>query len=93
MNIKNCGGKVPVFVGGESPYKLVDFPSKEVFNECFKRSKPEDQDKYWTMLHMRLEGNSLSQVASKYSLTRERIRQIEAKFLRRLAISLNSAKP
>lgn len=93
MNLKNCKGRVPIFVGGDSPYKLVDFPSREKFDEFFKRSKPQDRDKYWEMLQMRINGYSFQEVGLKWKLTRERIRQIEAKFLRKLALSLTPEKP
>jgi len=89
LNLKLCNGKVPVFVGGESPYRLVDFPSKELFNELMKPSNQTLKDKYWEVLQMRASGHILTDVASVYGLTRERIRQIEARFLRKVASSLN----
>lgn len=94
MNLKECKGKVPVYVGGVSPYKLVDFPSKPTFDLLFKSSKQEMRDKYWTILQMRaINGSSLSEVGKLHGVSRERIRQIEAKFLRKVAISLRTVLP
>jgi DNA-directed RNA polymerase sigma subunit (sigma70/sigma32) len=83
-----CNGKVPVFVGGDSPYKLVDFPTKEVFDELMRPSNQDLKDKYWNVLRMRADGHSLTDVGKLYGLTRERIRQIEARFLKKVSISL-----
>jgi len=88
MNLRMCNGKVPVFVGGDSPYKLVDFPTKEVFDELMRPSNQYLKDKYWNVLRMRADGHSLTDVGKLYGLTRERIRQIEARFLKKVSISL-----
>jgi DNA-directed RNA polymerase sigma subunit (sigma70/sigma32) len=93
INIRLCNGKVPVYVGGDSPYKLVDFPPKEVFNEIMKPSNQSLKDKYWGILQMRASGHSLTEVAVMYGLSKERIRQIEARFLARLASSLMLETP
>jgi len=92
MNLKLCNGKVPVFVGGDSPYKLVDFPTKEVFDELMRPSNQVLKDKYWNVLRMRADGHSLTDVGKTYALTRERIRQIEARFLKKVASSLELEK-
>jgi len=88
MNLRMCNGKVPVFVGGDSPYKLVNFPTKEVFDELMRPSNQDLKDKYWNVLRMRADGHSLTDVGKLYGLTRERIRQIEARFLKKVSISL-----
>lgn len=90
MNLKNCKGKVPVFVGGDAPYKLVDFPTREQFDEMFKRNNVVLREKYWNVLKMRSQGHTLIEVGGMYTLTRERIRQIEAKFLRKVVVSLET---
>lgn len=79
---------MPIYVGGNSPYLLVDFPSKEVFDELMKPSNQTLKDKYWEVLQMRASGHHLTDVGKQYGLTRERIRQIEARFLKKLASSL-----
>lgn len=88
MNLRSCNGKVPVFVGGDAPYKLVDFPSRETFDELFKRNNELLRDKYWDVLNKRAKGYTLTAIGKEYSLTRERIRQIEARFLTKVASSL-----
>ena len=92
MNLRMCNGKVPVFVGGDSPYKLVNFPTKEVFDELMRPSNQDLKDKYWNVLRMRADGHSLTDVGKTYALTRERIRQIEARFLKKVAFSLELEK-
>ena len=82
-----------MFVGGDAPYKLVDFPTREQFDELYKRNNKILRDKYWGVLKMRSEGHTLLAVGGVHTLTRERIRQIEAKFLRKVAISLETEKP
>lgn len=93
MNLKDCNGKVPVFVGGAAPYKVVDFPTRKAFNLMYKRSNPVMQDKIWSILKMRTAGHTHGEVGKKHDLTPERIRQIEAKFLRRVAASLTTDSP
>ena len=82
-----------MFVGGDAPYKLVDFPTREQFDELYKRNNKILRDKYWGVLKMRSEGHTLLAVGGVHTLTRERIRQIEAKFLRKVAVSLETEKP
>jgi DNA-directed RNA polymerase sigma subunit (sigma70/sigma32) len=89
MNLRLAKGKVPVYVGGDAPYQLVPFPTKKEFDEMFKRNNKDLRDKYWNVLKMRSKGHTLQSIGSEYTLTRERIRQIEAKFLRKVSTSLN----
>ena len=83
---------MPIFVGGNNPYKLVDFPTKEVFFSLYK-NRDDLKEKYWQMMRLRAEGHTLNEVGSRYGVTRERVRQIEARFLRLLASSLKPVKP
>ena len=92
MNLKTCKGKVPVFVGGDVHYKFVDFPTREQFDLMFKSNNKTLRDKYWGVLTMRSQGHTLIAVGEAYTLTRERIRQIEARFLRKVAVSLETEK-
>ena len=93
MNLKDCNGKVPVFVGGAAPYKVVDYPTRKAFDLMYKRSNPAMQDKIWSILKMRSAGHTHGEVGKKHDLTPERIRQVEAKFLRRVAASLTTDSP
>jgi len=93
MNLKEAKGKVPVLVGGETPYKLVDFPNKEKFNEMYGSLRDESRERYWDILCMRSKGYSLHEIGLMHGVTRERVRQIEARFLRKVASSLKIVTP
>jgi hypothetical protein len=83
MNLSQAGGKVPIEVGGDSPWLLIDWPSREVFEALWgKRTPQANIEKYWAMLVIRKDGAKLSEVGAKFSVSRERVRAIEARFLR-----------
>ena len=86
MNLRDGKGKVPVQTESETtPWFLVPFPTREEFNEMYKLSTPETRERYWEMLVERSEGSSLADIGRRWGITRERARQIEAKFLRRVS--------
>lgn len=86
MNLKMGKGKVPIpNMRGDYQYLLVDFPTREWFDIAYKKNNPDDRDKYWDILVKRSQGATLNESGYAYALTRERIRQIEAKFIRRVA--------
>lgn len=86
MNLKMGKGKVPIpNRGGDYQYLLVDFPTREWFDNAYKRSKAESRDRYWNILTKRSQGHTLQESGYMYDLTRESVRQIEAKFIRRVA--------
>jgi DNA-directed RNA polymerase sigma subunit (sigma70/sigma32) len=66
---------------------LVDFPTREKFDAMFER-KNMDRDKYWIVVNLRAEGKTLKEIADQLNLTKERVRQIEAKFCKKVAFSL-----
>ena len=83
MNLKQGNGRVPVEVGGETPWLLVPFPTREEFNELYTPLVVEKSgNKYWSILTARSEGASLQDAGAPFNITRERVRQIEAKFQR-----------
>lgn len=83
MNLKLAEGKVPIRSKGETLYLLVDFPSKEDFYRLYAKHKSKDlKDKYWTILNSRAQGLTLADAGKPFGLTRERVRQIEARFQR-----------
>ena len=84
MNLKQGNGKVPIRNNtGDSPYILVDFPTKEVFLSLYNsRTTPEFGEKYWNILNHRIAGATLLECAKNNAVSRERVRQIEAKFMR-----------
>jgi hypothetical protein len=85
MNLKNCGGRVPIVNHGDTPYLLVDFPTKEVFHKLYSGHVPlANQERYWDILQRRKAGATLEESGKPHALTRERVRQIEANFIRLL---------
>lgn len=83
LNFRLTGGRVPIFIGGDTPYILVDFPTRETFDSLYSSyTRPESRDKYWDILTRRRDGATLEAAAYPYAMSRERVRQIEAKFLR-----------
>ena len=88
MNLKLFGGKVPIYQAGA--VHLVDFPSREVFDGLFARSPAVNRDQYWQILNQRAKGFTLAESGKPYGYSRERVRQIEAKFLRGMTIAFSS---
>lgn len=92
MNLSSFGGRVPIWgTDPNQPITLVDFPSEEVFNELYEDVAPgytpeASRAKYWAILNARKDGATLSEAGKPYGLTRERVRQIEARFRRLLTL-------
>ncbi len=84
LNLRLYGGRVPIATGhDEIPIQLVDFPSRDDFAALYgKRVKGENVERYFQMMTARAKGDSLAAIARAQGVTRERVRQIEAKFLR-----------
>jgi hypothetical protein len=90
VNLKDAGGRVPIQTGDPNmPYRLVDFPPRDEFDKLLKRVAPANRDKYWEILKKRASGSTLAQAGGLYNLTSERVRQMEAKFIRLLRLSLD----
>lgn len=87
MNLREHNGRVPLRTNDpDSPIRLVDFPSKEVFTALFgSRVTAENLERAYLLMQGRLTGSTLRQLANTTGISVERIRQIEAKFLRALA--------
>lgn len=86
MNLRLTGGKIPINTGNDRhPIMLVDLPDRELFDSLFKYLRPDGKDKYWDILTERLSGKTLTEVASSRGVTKERVRQIEARILRVLS--------
>jgi len=82
VNLRDGKGKVPVYVGGDSPYILVAFPDKETFFQIFKRTHyPGSKEKFWEVLTKRAAGATLAEAGKPY-MTKEGVLKIEARFLR-----------
>lgn len=88
INLKEGRGKVPIRNSTEheaTPYLLVDFPTREEFDVMYARHKDQAlKDKYWDILQHRSQGKTLEQSGKPFGITRERVRQIEAKFQRKV---------
>lgn len=86
ISLREGKGKVPIWNSTQheaTPYLLVDFPTREEFDRLYSKHKSQElRDKYWQILRLRSEGHTLNHVGQLFGLTRERIRQIEARFQR-----------
>ena len=86
MNLKEGRGKVPIRNTTQheaTPYLLVDFPNREEFDDLYSKHRSQDlKDRYWTILNLRSQGKTLVDSGNPFGLTRERVRQIEARFQR-----------
>jgi hypothetical protein len=87
MNLRMHNGRVPLrTTNPDSPVRLVDFPSKEIFQSLFgNRVTAANLERYYLIMQGRLSGLTLKQLGTTNGLSVERIRQLEAKFLRVLA--------
>ena len=83
MNLRLAKGKVPIKGKGETPFLLIDFPNIEVFKKTYK-GHTRNIEMYWDILNRLSSGMTMEQAGQPYALTRERVRQIEAKFVRLL---------
>ena len=94
MNLKNCNGMVPIRTNDiERPWRLVPFPAKEEFINMFaanKRGPRIDIEKHWSVLTKRASGANLTETAKHFGITKERVRQMEAKFLRQAELFLGT---
>jgi hypothetical protein len=92
MNLSSFGGRVPIAgTDPNQPITLVDFPSPELFNTLYEDIAPgytpdQARKKYWAILNARKDGATLAEAGKPYGLTRERVRQIEARFRRLLSL-------
>ena len=85
VNLKNCGGKVPVLFSTqhEARYVFLDFPTWEEFQDLYTKHKSAElKGKYWNILRARVHGKTLEEAGRSYGISRERVRQIEARFQR-----------
>lgn len=93
MNLKHCGGRVPIFLGGDAPYILVEFPDRDTFYGLYsKQTRPGSCDRYWAILNLLRQGKSLAEAGRGYGITKEGVRLIEAKFLRLMRESYLKSK-
>ena len=85
MNLRQGKGKVPVLFSTqhEARYVLLDFPTWEEFQVLYLKHRSDElRGKYWNVLRARVHGKTLADAGKGYGITRERVRQIEARFQR-----------
>ena len=85
MNLKDGKGQVPIrnqTTNDQTPWLLVAFPTQKEFKSLYPHLKEELRDKYWKILVLRAGGKTLTSSGAPFGITRERARQIEAKFQR-----------
>lgn len=93
MNLRLTGGRVPIYVGGDSPYILIDFPDRGTFDNLYPRyTKGKSRDRYWEALNRRIAGETFADVGKALGISRQAVRQIEAKFLRLISESYFQSK-
>jgi hypothetical protein len=94
MNLKDGRGRVPIKNSTKheaTPYLLVSFPTREEFDILYSRQKSTDlKDRYWQMLNHRSQGYTLAECGKLFGITRERVRQIEARFQRLVGNSFST---
>lgn len=81
MNLRLAKGKVPIKGKGETPFLLIDFPNKGVFEKIYSGHN-RNIEMYWDIVNRLSSGMTMVEAGKPYALTRERVRQIEAKFIR-----------
>jgi hypothetical protein len=84
IGLREYKGRVPILTGHpDTPVLLIDFPSREEFDALYgNRVSAESREKYFEMLQARSKGATFVEAGKLAGVTRERVRQVEAKFLR-----------
>ena len=94
MNLREGGGRVPIRNSTQNeatPYLLVDFPTRTEFDVLYSKHKSVAlKDQYWQILNHRSQGHTLAESGRPFGLTRERVRQIEARFQRLVGVSYST---
>lgn len=92
-NLRNHNGRVPVGTNDpDHPIRLVDFPTRDEFGQLYgNRVTGANLHRYYAMLSARAGGATLTTVAHDFGITKERVRQIEAKFLRMMTKKIHAS--
>jgi hypothetical protein len=93
-NLRLYNGRVPIATGdAKHPIELVDFPEWGTFEKLYAHLSADGRARDFEMLSARIKGSTLEESAKIGGVTRERARQIEARFLRLMRKQWASAKP
>ena len=92
MNLREANGLVPIRTNDKTnPYKLVPFPKRDEFDNLLgNRIKQDAKNKWWDVLQSRTKGATLQEAGQPFGIQRERVRQMEAKFLRLYSTKFSS---
>ena len=86
MNLKNSRGKIPIqnpYEHEATPYLYLEFPIGKEFDALYPRIKEQaTKDRYYLILRERTRGKTLEESGKMFGVSKARVRQIEAKFLR-----------
>lgn len=87
MNLRDAKGKVPIStLDPTNPYTLVPLPDREGFFDLYRAYTSQTTDesigRYYEIIMLRASGKTLAESGEPFQITKERVRQIEAKFLR-----------
>ena len=81
MNLRLAKGKVPIDTG--DGYVFIPFPDEEEFCQLYNNYTPMDRRKrYWKVLRERIQGKTLKDSGLPHGISKQRVREIEAKFIR-----------
>ena len=68
------------------PIQFIDWPDRAQLNDMYSvRTKPERLDVYWDIVNRRRHGETLEAIGRVHGISRERVRQVEWKFIRKCA--------
>jgi len=84
MNLRLAKGKVPIYVRWEADSEviLIDFPTREVFFDLYRKTSTENKAKYWEIINHRSRGKTRRECAKLIGATPGWVAKIEAKFCR-----------
>lgn len=89
MNLRIAKGKVPVDMGNQ--YIFLDFPTLDDFCQLYDNyTRPDKRVLYWEMMKERVNGKTLKEVSQLFGVSRERVRAVEAKFIRLLRLKYSA---
>jgi len=81
MNLRLGKGKVPIYT--DDGYVFIPFPNLDEFCQLYNNYTTMDRRiKYWNILSQRTKGKTLQESGLSYGVSKQRVREMEAKFMR-----------